>query len=171
MTTNDPRLDRFTTFSREWVEKAGTVALQTNDQIARGAFDYAEWAKSMLDLVDFGLAGALDLAPDLMLPGLPGTGDDEPDRSDYIEVDPDGHVDRTLSVVPGSFRHVGSPMNVIPDSAIDVEPRELKPLQTLFRLAVRWPALRSGTYRGRIRLAPARGAAGPTTVIEVTVDL
>lgn len=173
MNTFEPQLYRITGFTRQWVETVGDLALQTNDQVDRGAFDYAKWAKSMLNLFDFSLRGALDLAPDLANPGFPclPCGDDsEPDRSEYITVDPDGKGERRLSAVPGSFRHDGVPSRVIPDHLLTVEPNVLKPLQTTFRIAVLWPELRSGTYQGKIRMTPEQGNGQPVE-FPVTIDL
>ncbi|MDT5212014.1 MAG: hypothetical protein QOK18_253 [Mycobacterium sp.] len=172
MTTPDPRLDRFTSFSRQLVDQAGTVALSTNDQIDNGTFDFATWAKSMLQLFDFGLAGGLALAPDMVVPCFPCPpgGDGEADLSDYIDVNPDTRVSRRLSVVPGSFRHEGTAL-VIPDQFLSCAPSVLKPLETQFRIAVAWPDLRSGTYRGAVRLVPEVTGASGADVVQVIVDL
>lgn len=167
-----PAMNRYADFSRQWVERVSSAALDTNDQISRGAFDYAEWAKSMLSLFDFGLSAALDLAPDLSkpcLPCLPG-GDVEPDRSEYLDV-PIGQGMRRLSPVPGSFRHVGSTDFVIPDHLITFEPSELPPLKTTYCIAVYWPDLRSGTYQGRVRVTPVEAGDAVAEVFEVTIDL
>ena len=171
MTAPDPRLDRVAALSRQLVEQAGSVALQTNDQIDRGAFDFAKWAKSMLNLLDAGLTGGLELAPDMFAPCVPCfpiPGNDS-EHSDYIEVNPDPQYSRKLSVVPRSFKHDGAPF-VIPDSVLYFEPAVLEPLATQFRICVAWSDLRSGTYRGTVRLVP-EGGGGATTEIQVIVDL
>ena len=171
MTTPDPRLDRVTALSRQLVEQAGAVALQTNDQIDRGAFDFAKWAKSMLNLLDLGLTGGLELAPDMFAPCVPcfSIPGDDSEHSEYIDVDPDPQYSRKLSVVPGSFKHDGAAF-VIPDSLLYFEPAVLKPLATQFRICVAWPGLRSGTYRGSVRLVP-EGGGGATTEYQVIIDL
>jgi hypothetical protein len=172
MTTPDPRLDRVLGLSRELVTRAGAVALETNDQIDKGAFDFATWAKSMQKLFDLGLAGALSLAPDMLTPCLPvfSTSSDDSEHSEYVEVNPDNQYIRKISVVPGSFTHDGVPNFKIPDHLIYFDPPQLKPLATQLQICVIWPGLRSGTYRGKIRLVPD-GGVGATSEYAVIIDL
>jgi hypothetical protein len=172
MTIPGPRIDQVLSLSRELVTRAGAVALETNDQIERGAFDFAKWAKSMQQLFDLGLAGSLALTPDMFGPcisGFPATGDDS-EHSEYIGVNPDGQYVRTISVVPDSFTHDGAPNFKIPDHLLYFDPPTLKPLATQFRICVLWPGLRSGTYRGKIRLVP-EGGVGATSEYAVIIDL
>lgn len=154
MTVSETKLDKMIALSHQFVDQAGAVALQANDDIDNGTFDCAKWAKSMLGLWDLSLTNALELGPDVFAPCfscLPSS--DEPDYSEYIVVTP-RDVTRTVSVVPGSFVHDGSPKFAIPDYLVSIDPPSLKPQEDRFRIAVLWPGLRSGTYRGAVRLVP-----------------
>jgi hypothetical protein len=172
MTAPDPRLDVAADVSRDFVQKAGAIALQTNDDIGSGTFDLAKWAKSMLDLFDLGLINSAELGPDTCVPSLPGlpSNEDDAEHSDYIEVKPDTQNPRIITAVPGSFKHDGDPNFVIPAFAIFFEPPVLKPLATQFQVCVKWDGLRSGTYYGKIQFVPQNGV-GPTTEEAVIVDL
>lgn len=171
MTTPDPQLDRAADLSREFVDKAGAIALQTNDDIGSGTFDLAKWAKSMLDLFDLGLANSAELGPDTCVPCLPGLPtEDDAEHSDYLKVNPDAQNPRIITAVPGSFTHDGDPNFVIPFGAISFDPAVLKPLATQFRVCVTWDGLRSGTYYGRVRFVPESGA-GAVTEEPVIIDL
>jgi hypothetical protein len=172
MNSPDPRLDRIPRLSRELVEKAGTVALQTNDDIDRGSFDFNKWAKSMLNLFDLSLAGSLDLAPDMFAACRPCSPIhfDDAERSEYVEVDPDPQYPRRIQVVANSFTHVGDPNFTIPDHVVYFEPAVMAPLAVQFHICVAWPGLRSGTYRGKVRLVPD-GGSGAITEYQVIIDL
>jgi hypothetical protein len=163
MTTPDFRLNRITSLSRELVMAAGDITLRTNDDIDRGSFDFAKWSKSMLNLWDLTLSNSLDVAPDMFAPcflpclHLPS---DQPEESDYIIVEPKD-VARKVEVVPSSFKHDGSPSFGIPDPLLCVDPPVLQPHATRFQVKVLWSGLRSGTYRGIVRLIPE----GPSDVV------
>lgn len=172
MTAPDPRLDVAADVSRDFVQKAGAIALQTNNDIGSGAFDLAKWAKSMLDLFDLGLTNSAELGPDTCVPCLPGlpTNEDDAEHSEYLKVNPDPQNARIITAVHGSFALDGDPKFVIPDFAISFEPAVMKPLATQYRICVRWDDLRSGTYHGTIRLVTESGTA-TTTEESVTIDL
>jgi hypothetical protein len=174
MTTPDARLDKIVGLSREFVNQAGAIALETNDAIDRGAFDYAKWAKSMLNLWDLSLTNTLEIAPDMFTPCLPcpQLPGDEADYSELITVATATTYARKISVVPGTFRHDGAPNFAIKDYLIRFDPDVLPANATQFRISVLWPGLRSGTYRGDVKLAPE---SGTNVVIEdimtVIIDL
>jgi hypothetical protein len=174
MTTPDPQLDRVADLSREFVQKAGAIALQTNDDIGGGSFDLAKWAKSMLDLFDLALTNSAAIGPDTCMPCIPIPGlpskEDDAEHSDYIEVNPDPQNPRIITAVPGSFTHDGDPNFVIPYFAISFEPAVLKPLATQFQICVTWDGLRNGTYHGKVRLVPESGT-GTVTEEPVIIDL
>jgi hypothetical protein len=154
MTVPDMRLDKILALSRQFVDQAGTIALETNDNIDRGTFDYAKWAKSMLKLWDLSLTNTLEMGPDMFAPCftcLPPS--DESEYSEYILVQP-RDIARKISAVPGSFRHDGAPDFVIDDYLIRFDPPVLPANAKRFRISVLWPGLRSGTYRGVVRLVP-----------------
>lgn len=170
MTT--PKLDRIIGFSRQLVGEAGAIALETNDRIDAGTFDYATWAKSMLKLWDLGLAGGAELAPDMFMPCFPCIpGTDEPEYSEVLHA-PSRDVARKAHLVSGSFVHDGAPSFGIPDFAISVEPPMLQPHATQFRIAVSWPGLRSGTYRGTVRFLPESTTnVVIDDIVQVIIDL
>ncbi|MCT7658125.1 hypothetical protein [Mycobacterium deserti] len=172
MTAPGAKMNQIIGFSRQLIDHAGAIAVETNDQIDAGTFDYAKWAQAMLKLWDFGLAGSVDLASDVLAPCFtcpPGA--DEPEYSDYLSA-PDSGVARKVSVVPGSFFHVGAPSFVIEDYRISIDPPVLKPHVTHFRVGVLWTGLRSGTYRGTVRLQPEPASdVVIDDILEVIVDL
>lgn len=174
MTMPEIKLDKMLALSRQFVDQAGTIALQTNDDIDRGTFDYGRWAKSMLNLWDLSLSNAIEIGPDMFVPCftcLPPS--DEPDYSELISVPVPTTYPRKISVVPGTFRHDGEPEFKIRDYLIQFDPQVLPANATQFRISVLWPGLRSGTYRGDVRLAPD----GATTnvviedIVTVIIDL
>jgi hypothetical protein len=172
MTVPEMKLDKILALSRQFVDQAGTIALQTNDDIDRGTFDYAKWAKSMLKLWDLSLTDTIELGPDMFAPCftcLPSS--DEAEYSEYITVTP-RDVARKISVVSGSFFHDGSPKFVIRDYLVYIDPPVLEAQETRFRVAVLWPDLRSGTYRGAVRLVPdVDSNVVVDEVIPVIIDL
>ena len=172
MTAPNPKFDQLSDLSRQLVDQAGALALETNDRIQTGTFDYAKWAKSMLNLWDLGLSGSLALGPDMFAPcfSCPPSSDDA-DYSEYLTA-PERPVARKVSVVPGSFKHDGSPLCVIPDHRIHIDPLVLPAYATRFRVAVSWPDLRSGTYRGYVRVVPEMASTVVVDdVVPVIIDL
>jgi hypothetical protein len=173
MTMPEVQLDKMLVLSRQFVDQVGAIALQTNDDIDRGAFDYAKWAKSMLNLWDLSLTNALELGPEMFAPCFtcPPSSDD-PEYSEYVPVPVPRNFARKISAVSRSFRHDGAPNFVVDDHLIRFDPAVLPANATRFRISVLWPGLRSGTYRGEVRLAPEAGAAVVIEdIVTVIIDL
>jgi hypothetical protein len=152
--------------ARRIVSQVGEIALQVNTQINEEKFSTEKWAKSTQQLVDLALTTGLEMP---QIPCLPHSADPR-DLSDFISVEPDGHFQRALSVA-APFVQEGTPSCVIPAPSIFFVPAVIRLHATSFRVGVNWPQLRSGTYRGRIRLTQI-GAATPESVEkDVVIDL
>jgi hypothetical protein len=166
MTTPSPGIGQAAEQSRRLVAQAGAMARQATDQIDNGKFGFNEWSRSMLEFIDLALTAAVDVAPAMMMP-IPcfPKPSDEPERSDYIKVPRATDFPRKISAV-GPFVRDGQRSFVIPPHLISFEPAMLPSGQKRFRVAVTWPHLRSGTYRGRVILtATARIAPDEFDVI------
>ncbi|MDT7722671.1 MAG: hypothetical protein QOE94_3682 [Mycobacterium sp.] len=150
--------------SRYLVSQAGKIVLDANDESAKGTFDFAKAAKSASQLVNLALTAGLQLAPPIIpIPCIPKA-TEEYGLSDYILVDSDNNCDRVLSVAK-SFVQAGTSSCVIPDEFVVFSPAVLPRGGDKFRVKVTWPDLRSGTYRGEIRLTQI-GTANPHTADE-----
>jgi hypothetical protein len=144
--------------------------LQANTQISDGTFTTEQWTKSAQKLVNLALTAGLDLVPQMMPLPCFSRAVDTRDLSDFIKVAPDGQFQRVLSVV-NPFVQQGAPSCVIPSQSIFFVPTIVRVHATSFRIGVNWPNLRSGTYRGTVRLTQVGpGNAGPRDVV-VTIDL
>jgi hypothetical protein len=154
--------------SRRLLSGAGAIALRANEQIAKGTFDTAQCARSTQQLADLALTAGLEMAPRAMRLSMSSP---ELELSDFIEVAPDNDCERVLSVA-APFVADGEPSWVIPDRFIVFVPAILRVYAKRFRVASTWPDLRSGTYRGRVRLTRlmAGGDEHPDRV-DVVVDL
>jgi hypothetical protein len=148
--------------SRRLVNQAGKIVLDANNESAKGTFDFPKAAKSANQLVNLALTAGLQLAPSMLpIPCIPKA-TEEYGLSDYVTVDADDECDRVLSVAK-SFVQAGASSCVIPDEFVVFSPAVLPRGGTKFRVKVTWPNLRSGTYRGEIRLTQI-GTAKPDTV-------
>ena len=94
----------------------------------------------------------------------------ETDHSDFNTVAPDNACERSLSVAQ-SFVQDGSPGYRIPDQLIVFLPPILPVYAKQFRVGVNWADLRTGTYRGRVRLTSLQTAAPQAVEMDVIVDL
>lgn len=169
MTTPTSRIIEYAQTSRRLVRQAGAIVLQANDQINDGTFGSAQWTKSAQQLVNLAVTAGLEIAPQLMpIPCLPQSGQLE--LSDFVEVDADNERERMLSVAK-PFVHDGAPSCVIPNQFIVFVPGILRVYANRFRVGVRWPDLRSGTYRGRVRLTSIQTAVPRVDEMDVIVDL
>jgi hypothetical protein len=156
--------------SRRLVKDASAIVLHANKQINKGTFGSAQWAQSVYQLANLGLTASLELAPPMMpSPCLLGSG--ELELSDFNQVEqPDNECERVLSVAQ-SFALDGAPSCRIPDQFIVFVPDILRVNAVWFRVGVRWPELRSGTYRGRVRLTQIQTGAKRVDEMDVIVDL
>jgi hypothetical protein len=170
VTTSGSRTTRYAATSRRLVTQAGKIVLDANDEISNGTFDFAKWAKSANQLVNLALTAWLQLAPPMIpIPCLPKA-TEEYGESDFITVEPDNECDRVLSVAE-SFVQAGAPSCVIPDEFVVFVPAILPRGRTEFRAKVNWPDLRSGTYRGQIRLTRIGTASPGADEVERIIDL
>jgi hypothetical protein len=169
------RTTQYAATSRRLVSQAGKIVLDANDEIGKGTFDFANWAKSANQLVDLALSAGLQLAPSMMpIPCFSEScfsqSTEDFGLSDFIEAAPDGECERVLSVAQ-SFVQDGAPSSVIPDQFVVFVPAILPVNGTKFRVRVIWPDLRCGTYRGRIRLTRIKTATVSDTEMDVSIDL
>lgn len=164
------RIAQYAESMRGLVNQAGSLVLQSNDQINDGTFDHAKCAKAAQQFANLALTAGLEAVP-LIIPCATAIFD-ELEFSDFIEVAPDNQCERTLSVAK-SFVHDGAPSCVIPDPLIVFVPANLRVYAKRFRVATGWPGLQSGTYHGRVRLTRVKtGSATPQVEeVDVTVDL
>jgi hypothetical protein len=169
-TTPGPRASQYAETSRRLVNEAGKIALHANDEIGKGTFDFAQYAKSVNKMFNMALTAGLRMAPSLIPIPCLSRGIEEYGLSDSIVVKPDNECDRVLSVAK-PFVQAGAPSCVIPNEFVAFDPAILRRGDTKFRVKVVWADLRSGTYDGTIRLARTQPAAGTETDIEVTIDL
>jgi hypothetical protein len=158
------RAIQYAATSRYLVNQAGKIVLDANDEITKGTFDFAKWAKSANHLANLALTAGLELAPPMIpIPCIPKA-TEEYGLSDYITVDADDKCDRVLSVAK-SFVQAGKSSCMVPDEFVVFSPAALPRGGNKFRVKVTWPNLRSGTYRGAIRLTQI-GTTDPHTVVE-----
>jgi hypothetical protein len=163
-TRPESRATQYAATSRYLVNQAGKIVLDANDEITNGTFDFAKWAKSANQLANLALTAGLQLAPPMIpIPCIPKA-TEEYGLSDYITVDSDDNCDRALSVAV-SFVQTGAPSRAIPDEFVVFSPAILPRGGNKFRVKVTWPDLRSGMYRGQIRLTQI-GTANPHTADE-----
>jgi hypothetical protein len=163
-------IDKFAESAKGFVTEWGAILLEANDQINKGTFGAEQWAKSTQRLSNLALTAGIELAPPLLpIPCLP-TPSQGPDFSDFITTTPDNESKRELSVAR-SFVRDGAPWCVIPDQFVVFQPGILPVYARRFRLAATWPGLRSGTYRGRVRLTRIQTAKTQVDEMDVIVDL
>jgi len=160
------RIGQYAGASRSVVSQAGAILLKANDRISKGTFGTEHWAKSAQELFNLVLTAGLNMDPQACLQQLCG----ETDLSDFITVAPDNTCERSLSVAQ-SFVQDGSPGYRIPDQLIVFVPPVLPVYATRFRVGVNWPDLRTGTYRGRVRLTSLQTAIPQAVEMDVIVDL
>lgn len=169
MTDLSARITQYAESTRRLVSDAGELLLQANDQISDGTFDSAQWAKSMRQLANLALTAGLEVPQLMSVPCLPQSSGLE--LSDFIKVEPDNECQRLLSVSK-PFVQDGAPSCVIPDQSIVFVPPILRVYGQWFRVAANWPDLRSGTYRGQVRLTRLKPAApSADEFVDVIVDL
>jgi hypothetical protein len=169
-TTPASRITAYAEKSKRLVTQAGGIVQNANKEISEGTFDFAQWATSARQLVDLALTASLELAPQMMpIPCLPESSE-ESDLSDFIEVAPDNECERVLFVAK-TFVQDGASSYAIPDQLIVFVPAILPVYAKQFRVGVNWPDLRSGTYRGQVRLTRINAATERDTVMGVIIDL
>lgn len=166
MTDPTANIEQYAESTRELVNQAGAILLQANDEVGEGKFSFADWAKSARDLFNLFLTTGLEVIPQtLCLQPF-----DNLDLSDFVQVAPDNACERMLSVAQ-SFVHDGAGACRIPDQFVVFVPKVLPVYAKQFRVGVNWPDVRSGTYRGRVRLTSLKTAATAVVEMDVTVDL
>jgi hypothetical protein len=170
MTNPGSRISQWAESSRRLVNEAGEIVLQANTQINDGTFTTQQWAKSAQKLANLVLSAGLDMAPQMLplscLPQAVDTGD----LSDFLKVQPDGQFQRIPSVVK-PFVQEGAPSCVIPSQSIFFVPPIVRIHATSFRIGVNWPNLRSGTYRGTVRLTQVGPANAQPDDVEFIINL
>jgi hypothetical protein len=169
-TAPDPRTTQYAATSRHVVNQAGKIVLDANEEITKGTYSFEKWAKSANQLVNLALTTGLQLAPPMIpIPCFPKA-TEAYGLSDFIKVTADNTCERALSVAE-SFVKLGEPSCVIPNEFVVFSNAILPRGGDKFRVKVTWPDLRSGTYRGKIRLTRI-GTATPSDVVEErTIDL
>ncbi|MGZ4577986.1 MAG: hypothetical protein ACXVX1_09755 [Mycobacterium sp.] len=167
MTDPTARIDQYAEATRDVVGQAGEILLQANDQMKDGTFNSAQWAKSAYQLVNLFLTAGLEAGAQAL---CPQRWFGEPELSDFITVTPDNTCERMLSLAQ-PFVHDGAPGCRIPDQFVVFVPKILPVYAKQFRVGVNWPDLRSGTYRGRVRLTSLKAAVTQAVETDVTVDL
>ena len=171
MTTEpEARASQFAATSRRVVNQAGKIVLDANADISKGTFTFEKWAKSANQLVDLALNTSLALVPTMIPCPCPPTSTESYGLSDWIEVDVDNSCERTLSVSL-AFVKLGEPACVIPNEFVAFSVAVLPPGESRFRVKVTWPDLRSGTYRGKIRLTKIGVANANPDEVSRTIDL
>jgi hypothetical protein len=170
--TTDPRVraSQFTATSRRMVEASGKIVLNANADITNGTFTFEKWAKSASELIDLALNTGLGLIPAMIpFPCVPAATEGY-GLSDWIDVDVDNDCERALSVSQ-AFVKIGEPACVIPNEFVDFSTAGLPRGGTRFRVKVSWPDLRTGTYRGQIRLTRIGVANAHSDEVTRTIDL
>jgi hypothetical protein len=165
VTTNpEPPITQYAAASRHVVNAAGKIVLDANDEIGKGTYSFEKWAQSANQLFNLALGAGLQLAPPkLPFPCFPqATGAYA--ESAFIKVTADNTCERAVSVAE-SFAKLGDPSCVIPDEFVTFSIVILPRGGDKFRVKVTWPDLRSGTYRGKIRLTRI-GSTTPGDVVE-----
>jgi hypothetical protein len=170
--TTDPRAraSQFTAASRRVVEETGKIVLDANAEITSGTFTFEKWAKSASQLVDLALNTGLALVPAMIPFPCPPTSTEGYGLSDWIEVDVDHSYERALSVSQ-AFVKIGEPACVVPNEFVAFSTAVLPQGGTRFRVKVNWPDLRTGTYRGQIRLTRIGIANAHSDEVTRTIDL
>jgi hypothetical protein len=166
MTDPTTRIGQYAGASRGLVSQAGEILLNANDRISKGTFSSEHWAKSAQELFNLFLTAGLNMDPQACLQQLCG----ETDLSDFITVAPDNTCERSLSVAQ-SFVQDGAPGYGIPDQFVVFVPPILPVYAKRYRVGVNWPDVRSGTYRGRVRLTSLQTATPNSVEMDVIVDL
>jgi hypothetical protein len=170
--TTDPqtRATQFAATSRRVVDQAGKIVLDANAEITRGTFTFERWAKSANQLVNLALNMGLEMIPAMIPnPCLP-TATEGFGLSDWIEVDVENNCERAISMSK-PFVKLGEPARVIPSEFVAFSVAVLPRGESRFRVKVTWPDLRSGTYRGEIRLTKVGVANAHPVEVSRTVDL
>ena len=171
MTTEpEARADQYAATSRRVVNQAGKIVLDANAEITKGTFTFEKWAKSASQLVDVALNTGLALVPTMIPYPCQPTSTESYGLSDWIEVDVDKSCERALSVSQ-AFVKLGEPACVIPNEFVAFSVAVLPPGESRFRVKVTWPDLRSGTYRGEIRLTKVGVANAHPDEVNRTIDL
>lgn len=170
--TTEPkaRADQYAATFRRVVNQAGKIVLDANAEITKGTFTFEKWAKSANQLVDLALNTGLALVPAMIPYPCQPTSTESYGLSDWIEVDVDNSCERTLSVSL-AFVKLGEPACVIPNEFVAFSVAVLPPGESRFRVKVTWPDLRSGTYRGEIRLTKVGVANAHPDEVSRTIDL
>jgi hypothetical protein len=170
--TTEPaaRANQYAATSRRVVNQAGKIVLDANAEITKGTFTFEKWAKSANQLVDLALNTGLALVPAMIPYPCQPTSTESYGLSDWIEVDVDNGCERDLSVSQ-AFVKLGEPACVIPTEFVAFSVATLAPGENRFRVKVTWPDLRSGTYRGEIRLTKVGIANAHPHEVSRTVDL
>jgi hypothetical protein len=164
------RIKQYAETSQQLVSQAGDIVLQANDQAKKGTFDSTQWSKSVQKLLDLALAAGLEVVP-YLLPSPCFGGSGELELSDFNKAEqPDNQCERVLSVAQ-SFVLDGAPSYRIPDHLIVFVPAVLRVNAIWFRVGVKGPNLRSGTYRGRVRMTQLKKANARVDEMDVIVDL
>jgi hypothetical protein len=170
MTNPSSRVNQWAESSRRLVNEASEIVLQTNTQISDGTFTTERWAKSAQKLVNVALSTGLGMLPQMIpLPCLPQAVDTG-DLSDFLKVQPDEQFQRVPTVVK-PFVQEGAPSCVIPSQSVFFVPHVVRLHATSFRIGVNWPNLRSGTYRGTVRLTQVGPANAHPDDVEFIIDL
>jgi hypothetical protein len=170
--TIDPkaRASQYTATSRRAVEQAAKIVLDANTEITQGTFTFEKWAKSANQMANLALNTGLEMVPAMIpYPCVP-TATEGYSVSDWIEVDADNSCERALSMSK-PFVKLGEPAQVIPNEFVSFSAAVLPRGESRFRLKVTWPDLRSGTYRGVIRLAKIGIAGAHPDDVSRTIDL
>jgi hypothetical protein len=171
--TTDPKtlMSLYTATSRRVVNQAGQIVLDANAEITNGTFTFEKWAKSARQLVDLALNTGLELIPAMMpYPCPPAAAADGFGLSDWIEIDVDNSCERALSMST-PFTKLGEPSCAIPNEYVAFSLAILPRGESKFRMKVTWPDLRSGTYRGQIRLIRVGVANAHSVEVTRTIDL
>ena len=171
--TTDPktRTSHLTATSRRVVNETGKIVLDANADITNGTFTFEKWAKSASQLVDLALNAGLQLIPAMMpFPCPPAGATQSYGLSDWIEVDVDNSCERALSM-SAPFTKLGEPSCAVPNEYVAFPLAIVPRGESKFRVEVTWPDLRSGTYRGQIRLTRIGIANAHSVEVTRTIDL
>jgi hypothetical protein len=152
------------------VEESGRIVLDANAEITSGTFTFEKWVKSASQLVDLALNTGLGLIPAMMPFTCLPAATEHYGLSDWIEVDVSNDCDRALSVSQ-AFVKIGEPACVIPNEFVAFSLANLPRGESTFRVQVTWPDLRTGTYRGQIRLTRVGVANAHSDEVTRTIDL
>lgn len=171
MTTHpQDRASQYAATSRRVIDQAGKIVVDANAEMTTGTFTFEKWAKSASQLVDLALNTGLQMLPTMIrYPCLPAATEGY-GLSDWITVDIDNVCERALSVCE-QFVKAGEPSCSIPNEFVTFSTAILPRGESRFRVKVSWPDLRSGTYKGRIRLTRIGGAKAHSDEISRTIDL